>query len=181
MPDLLKFGLCGINGGVTSYPEALTQVAQAAETAGFDSLWAGEHHVIATSSQMIPATSRFLNPLVALTFLAARTTTIRLGTGVVVLPQRSPLVLAKQVASLQALSGGRLLLGIGAGYLEPELLALGVPMTERGSRTDEFLAAMRAIWYGGRPEFHGRHVSFSGVQARPRPGPVPIEIGRAHV
>ena len=169
MPDLLKFGLCGINGGVTSYLETLTRIGQAAETAGFDSLWAGEHHVIATSSQMIPATSRLLNPVVALTLLAAHTRTIRLGTGVLLLPQYQPLILAKELASLDVLSGGRLIVGIGVGWAEAEFEALGVPFHERGARTDEYLAAMRAIWSEGTPAYHGRYVSFQGVQAYPHP------------
>ena len=95
------------------------------------------------------------------------------------LPQRQPLVLAKQLASLDVLSGGRLDVGIGAGYLEPELSALGVPMAERGSRTDEYLAAMRALWEGDPPAYDGRHVRFSGVDAHPRPvqRPLPVVIG----
>jgi probable F420-dependent oxidoreductase len=118
-----------------------------------------------------------LDPLVALAFLAAHTTTLRLGTGIVILPQRNPLVLAKQVASLDALSEGRLILGIGAGYLEPELSAIGVPMSQRGARTDEFLAAMREVWYAERPAYEGRHVRFAGIQAYPRPLRVPIVVG----
>jgi len=104
MPDRLKFGLTGSNGGVTSYPEALVGLAQAAERAGFDSIWAGEHHVLATSSTMIPPTSRYLNPVVALTYVAAYTRTIRLGTGVLLLPQYQPLILAKELASLDVLA-----------------------------------------------------------------------------
>lgn len=169
MPAHLKFGLTSINGGATSYPEALTRIAQAAETAGFDSLWAGEHHVLATSSSTIPATSRYLNPVVALTFAAAYTRTIRLGTGILLLPQHQPLILAKELASLDVLSGGRLIVGIGVGWAEAEFEALGVPFHERGARTDEYLAAMRAIWSEEAPAYHGRYVSFQGVQAFPHP------------
>lgn len=169
MPDQLKFGLTGINGGVTSYPEALVRVAHAAETAGFDSLWAGEHHVLATSSPLLPATSRLLNPVVALTFIAAHTRTIRLGTGILLLPQHQPLLLAKELASLDVLSGGRLIVGIGVGWAEAEFEALGVPFHERGARTDEYLAAMRAIWSEETPSYRGRFVSFEGVQAYPHP------------
>jgi probable F420-dependent oxidoreductase len=98
---------------------------------------------------------------------------------VIVLPQRNPLVLAKQLASLDVLSGGRLEVGIGAGYLEPELSAIGVPMDERGSRTDEYLGAMRALWEGDPPAYEGRHVRFAGVDAHPRPvqRPLPVVIG----
>ena len=116
MSDKLKFGLTSMNLGATSYPDALVRVAQAAETAGFDSLWAGEHSVLAESSERIPATSRILNPLVALTFVAAHTRTVRLGTGILLLPQHHPLILAKELASLDVLSGGRLMVGIGVGF-----------------------------------------------------------------
>jgi probable F420-dependent oxidoreductase len=169
MPGQLKFGLASINAGATSYPEALVRIAQAAETAGFDSLWAGEHHVLATSSSIIPATSRFLNPVVALTFVAAHTRTIRLGTGILLLPQHQPLILAKELASLDVLSGGRLIVGIGVGWAEAEYEALGVPYRERGARADEYLAAMRAIWSEEKPVYYGRFVSFQEVQAYPHP------------
>lgn len=169
MPAHLKFGLTSINGGAASYPEALIRVAQAAETAGFDTLWAGEHHVLATSSSTIPATSRYLNPVVALTFAAAHTRTIRLGTGILLLPQHQPLILAKELASLDVLSAGRLIVGIGVGWAEAEFEALGVPFHDRGTRTDEYLAAMRAIWSEEAPAYHGRYVSFQGVQAFPHP------------
>ena len=169
MPDQLKFGLTSINAGATSYPEALARIAQAAETAGFDSLWAGEHHVLAESSSRIPATNRILNPVVALTFAAAHTRSIRLGTGILLLPQHQPLILAKELASLDVLSGGRLMVGIGVGWSEAEFEALGVPYRERGARTDEYLAAMHAIWSEQTPAYHGRYVSFQGVQAYPHP------------
>ena len=169
MPDRLQFGLTGSNGGVTSYPEALAGLAQAAEIAGFDSIWAGEHHVLATSSTMIPPTSRYLNPVVALTYVAALTRTIRLGTGVLLLPQYQPLILAKELASLDVLSGGRLIVGIGVGWAEAEYEALGVPFHQRGAIADEYLAAMRAIWSEGTPAYHGRYVSFQDVVAYPHP------------
>ena len=169
MPDHLKFGLTSMNAGATSYPEALVRVAQAAETAGFDSLWAGEHHVIATSSSRIPAITRILNPVVALTFVAAHTRTVRLGTGILLLPQHQPLILAKELASLDVLCGGRLMVGIGVGWAEEEFEALGVPYRERGARADEYLAAMRAIWSEETPAYHGRYVSFQDVQAYPHP------------
>jgi len=164
MPDKLKFGLTSMNAGATSYPEALVRVAQSAETAGFDSLRAGEHHVLATSSSRIPATNRILNPVVALTFVAVHTRTIRLGTGVLLLPQHQPLILAKELASLDVLSGGRLIVGIGVGWAEAEYEALGVPFRERGARADEYLAAMRAIWSEENPVYHGRYVSFQDVR-----------------
>src|SRR5205085_3729501 len=92
------------------------------------------------------------------------------------LPQRNPLVLAKEVATLDVLSGGRMMLGVGAGYLEPEFRALGANFAERGAVTDEFLDAMRALWYDERPEYHGRFADFDGVDAHPRPRQQPIPI-----
>jgi probable F420-dependent oxidoreductase len=169
MPDHLKFGLTSMNMGATSYPDALVRVAQAAETAGFDSLWAGEHSVLAESSERIPATTRILNPLIALTFVAAHTRTVRLGTGILLLPQHQPLILAKELATLDVLSGGRLMVGIGVGWAEAEYEALGVPFRDRGARADEYLAAMRAIWSEEKPAYHGQYVSFQGVQAYPHP------------
>ena len=176
----MKLGLFSVNSFACSRPVTAARVARVAESAGFDSLWAGEHVVLpdprVPPSPMEPD-EPILDPLVSLAFLAAHTTTLLLGTGIVILPQRNPLVLAKQVASLDAVSGGRLILGVGAGYLEPELSAIGVPMSERGGRTDEFLAAMRALWYDERPSYEGRYVRFTGVRAHPRPRRVPIVVG----
>ena len=124
---------------------------------------------LAESSSRIPATNRILNPVVALTFVAAHTRAIRLGTGILLLPQHQPLILAKELASLDVLSGGRLMVGIGVGWSEAEFEALGVPYRERGARTDEYLAAMCAIWSEQTPAYLGRYVSFQGVQAYPHP------------
>jgi probable F420-dependent oxidoreductase len=117
-----------------------------------------------------------LDPVVALAFLAARTSRIRLATGIIVLPQRNPLVLAKQLASVDSLSAGRLIFGMGAGYLEPEMTAIGVPMERRGARAVEYLAAMRALWEQERPAFDGEFVRFSGVNAHPRPVQKPVPV-----
>jgi probable F420-dependent oxidoreductase len=119
---------------------------------------------------------RILDPVIALTFLAAHTRRVRLGTGIIILPQRNPLVLAKELASLDELSGGRLEFGIGVGYLEPEFRALGIPFADRGARTDDYLAAMRAIWTQPKPAYHGRFVSFENVQAHPQ-RPIPVVVG----
>jgi probable F420-dependent oxidoreductase len=104
-----------------------------------------------------------------LTFYAALTTRIRLATGVIVLPQRQPLVLAKQLATLDVLSNGRLMFGLGVGWCEPEFQALGVPFKQRGRLGDDYLAAMRAIWMQEKPAYQGRYVAFAGVQAQPQP------------
>lgn len=178
----MTIGLFLHNVHIAGDPKVAVAVAIRAEELGYDSLWAGEH-VVVPSPRVAPSpmepTDAILDPLVLLAHLAAHTSRVRLGTGVIVLPQRNPLVLAKQVASLDVLSGGRVVLGIGAGYLEPELSAIGVPMSERGARTDEFLAAMRALWTDEAPAFAGAHVAFAGVDAHPRPiqRPLPVVIG----
>lgn len=164
-------------------PDVAVEVARAAEAAGLESVWTGDHVVLPDPRppgfSMAPDLP-FLDIVVALALLAAETSTIRIGAGVIVLPQRNPLVLAKQLASADLISRGRLILGFGAGYLEPELQALGVPMARRGRRMDEYLEAMRAIWTAAPAAYEGEFVSFAGVTARPlpaqRPTP-PIVIG----
>jgi probable F420-dependent oxidoreductase len=132
----------------------------------------------APPSPMAP-TDPILDPVIALTHCAAVTSRVRLGTGIIILPQRNPLVLAKQLASLDVLSGGRLIVGLGVGYLEPEFRALGAPFEQRGAVTDEYLAAMRAIWTQPKPAYKGRFASFANVQAHPQPAqqPLPVVIG----
>ena len=168
----MHFGLFSTNAYACSYPDVVAAVARAAEAAGLESLWGGEHVVLpdpqAPPSPMAPR-DRILDPIIALTYCAAVTTRVRLGTGIIILPQRNPLVLAKELASLDALSSGRVIFGIGVGYLEPEFRAIGAPYAQRGAVTDEYLAAMRAIWSQDAPSYQGRFVSFAGVQAHPRP------------
>ena len=178
----MRLGLIHINMGPMSRPDALVQAAWAAEQAGFDSVWAGEHLVLpdpqVPPSPMAPQ-DPVLDSLLALTWAAAHTATIRLATGIIILPQRNPVLLAKQVATLDVLSGGRITLGVGAGYLEPEFRAIGANFAERGAVTDEYLDAMRALWYDEHPEFRGRFAGFGGVDAYPRPvqQPIPLIVG----
>ena len=175
-------GLFAINSHACASPGAAARIGTRAERLGYDSLWAGEH-VVVPSPRVAPSPMEpdepILDPLVALAHLAAHTERIKLGTGVIILPQRNPLVLAKQVASLDVLSGGRLILGIGVAYLEPEMRAIGVPMEGRGTRADEYLAAMRALWEEAAPSYSGRYVEFDGVDAHPRPvqRPLPVVVG----
>ncbi|HYL51067.1 MAG TPA: TIGR03619 family F420-dependent LLM class oxidoreductase [Acidimicrobiia bacterium] len=178
----MKLGLFSINMGTASAPDGLVAAARAAEAAGFDSVWAGEHVVLpdpqVPPSPMAPQDPA-LDPLLALAWAAAHTSTIRLATGIMILPQRNPVVLAKQVASLDVLSGGRMVLGVGVGYLEPEFRAIGVDFEHRGAVTDEHLDAMQHLWCDEHPEFHGRIVDFAGIDAYPRPvqRPIPIVVG----
>jgi probable F420-dependent oxidoreductase len=175
-------GLFGINMGACATPDGAIRAARLAEQLGYDSLWAGEH-VVAPRPRAAPSLIEpdypIVDPLVALALLAAETSRVRLATGIVILPQRNPVVLAKQVASLDVLSRGRLELGIGVGYVEPEMRAVGVPMAGRGARADEYLRAMRSLWTDEAPAFSGRHVAFDGVDAHPRPvqQPLPVVVG----
>ncbi len=179
----MRFGIYGVNAGPCAAPEASARVARAAEACGFDSVWTAEH-VVLPDPQVPPSPAPpempLLDPAVALGFLAAHTERVLLGTGIVILPQRNPLVLAKALASVDVLSGGRLVFGIGAGYLHQEFEALGIPFADRGARTDDYLDAMTAIWSQERPAHRGRFASFASVQARPRPvqqpGP-PLVVG----
>lgn len=167
----MKFGLFHMNTGCCSYPDGAATIARSAEDAGFESLWVSEH--IALPDPPAPhfpvdPRSRRLDPLIALTFLAAQTETVMLGTGVVILPQRNPLILAKELASLDLLSDGRLIFGFGVGHLKPEVEALGVPFHERGSRTDEYLAAMTSLWQDEQPTFKGQFVDFTNMHSHPQ-------------
>jgi probable F420-dependent oxidoreductase len=168
----MKYGIYGINVGPCSDPETAVRVAQAAEEAGYESLWTGEH-VVLPDPQAPPSPAPpelpFLDPAVALAYLAGHTQRVKLATGIIILPQRNPAVLAKELASVDVLSNGRLIFGIGVGYLKPEFEALGIPFERRGPRSDEYLDAMLALWTQARPAYRGEFVSFEGIQAMPRP------------
>jgi probable F420-dependent oxidoreductase len=174
---VLKIGLYGLHRGDGVDPETVVRRAQLAEQAGFESLWVGDH--IALPADLDGEQLR-LEAVVAMSYLAAVTNRVLLGFGVLVLPQRQPVLLAKQLTSLDLLSGGRLVVGIGAGYVTPEMHALGVSLGERRARTDEYLSVMRTLWTEAKPSFDGRFVSFSGVFQRPfpvqRPHP-PLVVG----
>jgi probable F420-dependent oxidoreductase len=180
----VRIGVFGIGVGGLAAPEA-GPVARLAEELGYASLWTGEHMVVPRDRPDYfprPHDWAFADPLVHLAFLAAHTESVALGTGVLVLPQHHPVQLAKQLATLDVLSRGRLLAGVGVGHLEEEFRALGVPREGRGARSVEYLAAMRALWTMERPEFAGAHVSFAGVDAHPRParpGGPPLILGGA--
>lgn len=168
----MRIGLCSAGGGVCTRSGVLARVAEHAEAAGFDSLWLSEH-LVACDPRMPPSPmdpeDPIFDPVTALAFVAGRTTTLGLGTGVVVLPLRNPLILAKELATLDVLSGGRVIFGVGVGYVEREFRALGVPFDRRGERTDDYLDAMVAIWTQEHPASAGRLFAFDGVQAHPKP------------
>ena len=185
----MKFGLAfassiGIDGDVA------LDICRRAEAAGFESVWGGEHVVLPTSIESrypytadgkIPAEpdTPIPDPLIWLAFVAAAAPTLRLGTCILIVPQRNPIVLAKELATLDRLSGGRVELGLGVGWLREEFDALGVPWDRRGARNDEYVAAMRALWAGPHAEFHGEFVDFAPVTCSPRPvqTSIPILVG----
>ncbi len=172
----MDFALFGLHRDSNATdPDALVRRAALAEQAGFESLWVGDHILLPPGVDDQPR----LETVTALTYLAAVTSRVRLAAGVFVLPQRQPVLLAKQLSSIDVLSGGRLTVGIGVGYVEAELRALGASLADRAARTDEYLAALRALWAPSSADFAGEFVSFAGSQ---RPLPVtkphpPIVVG----
>jgi probable F420-dependent oxidoreductase len=185
----MKVGLAfassiGIDG------EAAVDICRRAEAAGFESVWGGEHVVLPdsiaskypyTKDGRIPAEpdTPIPDPLIWLAFAAAAAPTLRLGTCILIVPQRNPLVLAKELATLDQLSGGRVELGLGVGWLKEEFDALGIAWDRRGARNDEYIAAMRALWSGPHAEFHGEFVDFEPATCSPRPvnGSIPVIVG----
>ena len=185
----VKFAL---HFGNNTFPEGAdaARIARHAEACGFDAMFAVEHVVFPynytstypyASSGRLPGgpDSPIPDPLIWMTWVAAATTRLRLMTGVLILPLRNPLILAKQVATLDRLSGGRIALGIGVGWLKEEFEALGVPFEKRGKRADEYIAAMRALWASDRTSFEGEFVRFADMGSFPKPlrGNVPIVVG----
>jgi probable F420-dependent oxidoreductase len=188
----MKFGIIFANTGRAGVDaEYLAEFARLAEDNGFDSMWTVEHVVVPagyesqypySSSGRMPGGEDFdiPDPLVWLSFVAAATRTIRLATGILILPQRNPVVLAKEVATLDVLSGGRVTLGVGVGWLKEEFDALGVPFDERGATTDEYIEALRVLWREPEPTYSGRFTSFERAKSYPKPaqeGGPPIVVG----
>ena len=185
----MKFTLHFGNNTFPDFADAVRMV-KAAEAAGFDSVVAVDHVVFPHSYTSVypyapggrlpggPGGS-LPDPLIWMATMAAVTTKLRFMTGVIILPLRNPLVLAKQVATLDALSGGRIELGIGVGWLREEFEALGIPFEKRGKRSDEYIAAMRKLWAEDGTSFSGEFVNFHEVSSNPKPvhGRVPIVIG----
>jgi probable F420-dependent oxidoreductase len=188
----MKFGLRYANLGRYADGAAAVELARAAEAAGFDSIWTVEHVVVphayrsrypyAPTGRMGPglADSAIPDPLIWLAYVASATRTLKLGTAILILSQRNPVITAKAVASLDHLAGGgRVLLGIGVGWLAEEFAALGVPFDDRGPRTDEYVAAMRALWSQECASYRGHFVAFDQVFCRPRPPGhrIPVIVG----
>lgn len=186
----MKIGLMFVNSGPFSNPDLLAHLAQHAESCGVESLWTVEHVVIPKGYQTpypyskdgkIPGGEDVAipDPLLPLSFVAALTKKVRLATGVMILPQRHPLYVAKEMATLDLLSGGRTILGIGSGWLKEEFDALGLDFHARGGRTDEAIQSLRACWRDNPSSFHGKHFNFGPLMSFPKPAQpsIPIHIG----
>jgi probable F420-dependent oxidoreductase len=186
----MKFGLVPINIGVQSI-EHMVDLATRAEALGFESVWTFEHVIVPVDYQSkypyndsgkmgADPETNFVDPLIALTAIAASTIRLKLGTGVNILSQANPLYLAKQAASLDFLSSGRLLLGLGIGWLKEEFEAMGVPFERRGARFDDYVSAMRKVWSGDVVEHESEFLSWHGFKSYPLPeqkSRMPIIVG----
>jgi probable F420-dependent oxidoreductase len=185
----VKFGIAFANIGPFVEPDAAAAFAAAAEANGFESLWTVEHVVVPsgyrstypyTDDGKMPGRedSPIPDPLIWLAYVAAATERIRLATGVLILPQRNPVILAKELATLDHLSSGRMILGVGIGWLAEEFAAIGVPFERRAARTDDYVAALRALW-SDQPSHHSEFVDFADCIVRPRPveASIPIHVG----
>jgi probable F420-dependent oxidoreductase len=174
----MRFGVHLPQFGRIASPKAIQCAAVQAEQLGFDDVWVSDHLAIPADAAHV--TPYFYEPVVVLTWAAAVTQHVGIGTTVLVLPYRHPLHLAKQLATLDRLSGARLTVGAASGWLEPEFNALGVPFSERGPRSDEALAVLRACWEQDPTSFRGATVKFDGLRVLPKPDrKIPIWVGGA--
>jgi probable F420-dependent oxidoreductase len=174
----MRYGIHLPHAGEQDTPALLRRFALKAEDLGLDDVWVSEHIIVPRDK--FPRSPLFYDPVLSLTWVAAVTKRVRLGTSVLVLPMRHPLPLAKELATLHNLSEGRLILGAGVGWLEPEFAALGVPFAERGRRLDEGLAMMRAVWTEDPVTFRSRTIPavIEGMTMTPMPiSPIPLWLG----
>ncbi len=187
----MRLGLHALGIGAGARREVIDAVATAAEACGIATLWAGEHVVMvdrpesrypysADGQIAVPPAADWLDPLVGLSFVAAATNRVEIATGVLLLPEHNPVLLAKQAATLDGLSGGRLTLGVGIGWSREEFAALGVPFQRRGARAAEYVAAMRVLWGEDVASFDGEFVAFDAVRVNPKPvrdRRIPVVLG----
>jgi len=186
----MQFGLGLPHAGAAAHGPSIIRFAQRADELGFESLWCGDHILLPTAgTNQYPYTEDgsfprdasvgFLETLTVLAYAASVTERIRLGSTVIILPYRNPVVQAKMFASLDVLSGGRAICGVGVGWLEKEFDSLGVPYAERGPMSDEFLDMFQTLWTQEHPEFEGKYYQIHGMQFEPKPvqNPLPIWVG----
>jgi probable F420-dependent oxidoreductase len=187
----MNFGIAFANAGPFAHPGPLVDLAQTAEAAGMESLWTVEHVVVPVGYKSEypysndgrmpgPESAPIPDPILPLAYVAAVTEKIRLATGILILPQRHPLYVAKEMATLDLLSGGRAILGIGVGWLAEEFAALGLDFDTRAARTREAAEALRALWKEGPCSFDGKFFRWKDLESNPKPvqpGGIPIVIG----
>jgi probable F420-dependent oxidoreductase len=187
----MRLGLHALGIGAGADRAVIDAVSSAADDCGFATLWVGEHVVMVDRSAShypysddgviaVPAQADWLDPMIALSFAAAASSRIGVATGVLLLPEHNPVVVAKQAASLDRLSGGRLTLGVGVGWSREEFDALGVPFAHRAARTAEYVAAMRTLWRDDVASFDGKFVGFDSIRVNPKPvrdQRIPIVVG----
>jgi probable F420-dependent oxidoreductase len=186
----VRIGLHALGIGAGADPLVISAVARAAERSGFATLWAGEHVVMVDRPDStypyaddgriaVPSAADWLDPLDLFAFLSATTSTIRLATGVLLLPEHNPVVVAKRAATVDVLSGGRLTLGVGIGWSAEEFSALGVPFHGRGTRAEEYIDVLRALWRDDVASHTGSHVQFDRVRSYPKPirHMIPVVLG----
>src|SRR5712692_7880272 len=164
----MNFGVWLPNCRHLATPDIIRGAAVRAEQLGYDSVWVSDH-VVVPHANIVNFGETVFDPLVTLAVVAGATRRVRLGTTVLIVPYRNAVVTAKMIASLDALSGGRVVLGIGAGWVAAESAALGVPFAERGAMTDEYLAAMQELWTSHAPSFAGKYTRFGGLVFEPKP------------
>lgn len=187
----MRIGLHALGIGAGARRDVIDAVAATAETCGFATLWSGEHVVMVDRSSSrypysadgqiaVPSTADWNDPIVGLSFAAAASSTIGIATGVLLLPEHNPVLIAKQAATLDALCGGRLVLGVGVGWSREEFDALGVPFARRAARTAEYAAALRTLWREDIASFDGEFVRFDSIRVNPKPvrdRQIPLVLG----
>lgn len=187
----MRIGLHALGIGSGAKPDVVAEVARSADAAGFSTLWSGEHIVMVDRPDSpypyapdgriaVPSDADWLDPFVTLSYAAAVTSRIRLGTGILLLPEHNPLVIAKQAASLDAVSKGRFVMGIGIGWSSEEFAALGVPFGDRSRRTQEYVDVMRTLWRSSHAAYDGEFVRFDQVRSYPKPyasASIPLILG----
>ena len=170
--NAMEYGFFGFNTGPLSNAGAIERVVVSAEQLGYESVWSAEHLVMMDPEDPVlpvPPKSNLVGSIASLAFAAAKTERIRIGSGIILIALRDPIMLAKELAAVDVLSGGRLLAGFGVGFVPREFETLGIPFEERGARTSEHIEVLRTLWTEEQPAFDGQFTKFSGVQSRPLP------------
>ncbi len=163
----MKFGVAVPNYGKYAAKTEIVKMAQIAEELGFDSIWVSDHVIIPETHKGFGYV--FYDPFITLSYIAAQTRKIKLGTSVIVLPYRNPVVLAKMISTLDNLSEGRIILGVGTGWIKDEFDALGIAYEKRGEVTDEIQKVLKILWTEDNPSFKGKHYNFSNIKFLPKP------------